>query len=1279
MCITDRKVTEEFNLRSAITSYSAAHGSPNTRSISARQRDFLPAADVKWSHGQYDSVIATAASNGRIALYDLKRPEVELAWLHEHTRSVHKLAFDPHQGYLLLSGSHDGTVKMWDLRNLAGERAALAMKSVRQYQGRADAVRDLRWSPTDAFEFVMCTDAGVIQTWDIRKWDAPKLRLAGHEKACNTVDWHPDGRHVVSGGFDKYIRVWDMKKEDRRQKPCFQLRAPQTVMNIRWRPLCWSAELAGTGDWQSTQIATNYSQDDPRVHVWDLRRPHIPFRELDRYNSPATDLLWCDKNLLWTVGNEGMFTQTDVQFAPQVHDQISPCTIKWLPSGEYAVFAEDRGARRGSGLEDPSLGFLNVPYHKLSSGKLDAVSKSPADDDVVAEGFSAGSIRRRQSKTASTRSTKSQANSPPSQDDPRPVLPLDKAVSERRGLFKNRQIGLIGETTGTAMEPLLVRFLAENYARASTASERKDHPNMILERLETVFKTNAEACDHVSRYRAGQSWRILGAVIVPELRMWADRNRIERLSKKAEKERADHIAEQEKTKKEADKRVHKMIGHMFRGVMDKHGNSGKDEVDSTSNMTTPIARPFPDSSPSGHVQLSSQPYRPLSETIDTIPQLPPSVMNAHSTAAAAAKALQDDAAHQLHSPRSPNASGLQADSSPSKHHRSNTEESSVSFDGQTSLQTTPPQPVRPLEKEWPSTQSSFTRSRPEEERRAALRDYKAQTRPLLTFNEPSQAGPRTSLAGRGHRHDSTDSFPMFSTSTGSSHKARSSGVSSDSPGKDGRRSATPDSWLDRQHAFEPSSPSFRESAGAVHPDMDPIFCMDKKSAHHYVEHANDHNLGLDGAVESQPGPTRNRAENGSQDSLTDYEVSLSDESYSRRESSLASPPKEPFHFELARPSTVVRADSAGSRPLRPQPRQIRREPVTLAKPLVELDLGSSDYILTDFYPIDPDRPGENGAPRLAWSSLPLVAETIAFDLASGEACGQFSTHLLMHVHPFFFHPHFRSSQSTQPLQHRSIAKRLMHPHYSHKIIESIFQSHHQFLKQNSLHIPAAELRDVCVEGEYPSIYKPPTAGEDSNDSLTGGDNNLIFQACAYCFAPMPGGCNVCTRCKRPRDPCPICLTLNLQPDETSRGKLLTNGRSLWTSCAGCGHAAHAGCMEDWLGHPYSQGECPSLGCGHDCGPGVVREERLARQANEEAERKLVRPSGSSGGAARKDRWKAPGSAAVERTRRVLRENETESGGSGRVGGRSMSSGAAGMGERRKVVRLITPGEEREAR
>ncbi|TKA81213.1 hypothetical protein B0A49_01349 [Cryomyces minteri] len=212
---------EHFNLRAAISN-NAWHNE-----TAARQRDTLNVHDVKWSNRNFSTHIATAATSGKVILYDVQKPSVEIARLHEHSRQVHKIAFNPHGGHLLLSASQDGTVRLWDLRALRREAIMLSSRST--FSGGSDGVRDVKWSPTNSLEFAIATDSGGIQRWDFQQPKAPKLRIAAHNKICHTIDWHPDGKHLASASSDKSVKVWDFTSEQRHHKAGWAFKTPYTT------------------------------------------------------------------------------------------------------------------------------------------------------------------------------------------------------------------------------------------------------------------------------------------------------------------------------------------------------------------------------------------------------------------------------------------------------------------------------------------------------------------------------------------------------------------------------------------------------------------------------------------------------------------------------------------------------------------------------------------------------------------------------------------------------------------------------------------------------------------------------------------------------------------------------------------------------------------------------------------------------------------------------------------------------------------------------------------
>ncbi len=1097
--VHEGKVTEDLNLRASINSYASTHTSPQLDGA-AKRREYLPARDVRWSTGSWAHIVATAATNGRIALYDLKAPgpRIELAWLHEHTGQINKLDFDPFAGYLLLSASQDKSVRLWDMREPKPE------KSRQRFDVRS-AVRDVRWSPLEPFDFAVCADGGVVQKWDARSPSGPKLSISGHEKACYSLDWHPDGRHVISGGFDKFVRVWDFQSDNRRQKPVLQFRAPHAIRNIRWRPICRATE-SSSNQWQSTQVAVSYYHDDPRLHIWDLRRPLLPFRELDRYSTPANDLLWADKDLLWTVADDGVFTQWDVKHATPLYNQLSPCASSFMPDGEYYTFTEDREIRRGPSQDDAALGFLSIPQDKLSGVEDGAISRSFTDDEGGLETTIGTSFRRHDRGPVSSKSNRSQANSPPSVDDKPNILSLDRTVIDRQDLFTNEQVGAAGYIPGLAAEPKVLEYLASNYATPATGDERKRYPDTILHRLEDAFNQNAAACDMVSMHRMAQSWRILAAVIIPELKDWADGNRARRRADAARRRQNLENFRAGASRpglsplaglpsRKGDHKSRNLMSSLFRGVVASDRKNSGGDMDSTSNMTTPLAKPLPDTPPSSGKRWSQT---SSDDSIDEIAPLPPSILTSHSTAAAAARALIESPERVTRSassspetvrPRQATKEQPTSDSmAPSKSPKHATKRSPVDLSGTR---------ARPLQ------------SQTQEQRRAALKDYRIQARPVFSL-EDSVHMPATET-----RNESGESFAMFSASTDSSHKARSLGQSFDSP-RGGTTSYDPDRGFELEEDSE-------DSSGEINKTKRPTL---KQGPSDRSEGWESRDSGIETLLQTKSGqrdvPLQIHAETDKSTWHAKHEQH-GQMPPSHFATTVSSSP-DIFHFEglslgkprihTSNPIRVTETDAAAAKDAQ------RQNAVYSTISMDELDCET--YLYQDFRPIDLSR-YERKLP-FAWSALPLICQCVSFDLDNGIGHGQFAAHLLMHVHPYFFHPSFRNLPSANQSVAERLADRLMTPQLGHRIIEAILEGHLSFLNQMGLFESAALLRKQSVELEYPRLYRSPQASKQAAGSLTDGDPRSLSIVCRHCQGPMALGKSACERCQLVRSVCPICLS-----------------------------------------------------------------------------------------------------------------------------------------------------------
>ncbi|KAJ5131005.1 uncharacterized protein N7515_007044 [Penicillium bovifimosum] len=704
--VSPDRSSEEFNIRNAVISYASTH---HNAGVSMPHKDQLNVKDVKWSHGNHDRTIATAVANGRIVVYDLQRPGLQLCRFQGHNRQVHRLAFNPHLPSWLLSGSQDGSIRMWDLRSASANRGSSTCGSKHSYQGNSDAIRDVRWSPTDGVVFATASDSGAIQMWDYRKVNAPLMRIAAHDHPCFAVDWHPDGKHIVSGGTDRQVKVWDFSSSaERRQKPAFQFRTPQAVTNVRWRPPSWIGESPASGEWQSSQIVTSYDKEDPRIHLWDLRRPHVPFREFDRYDTPASDLLWRSKDLLWTVGEAGAFTQTDVRYAPTVINRRPMCSVAWSPNGEFVAFSQQRPRRRPLGVN--AAEFLHLEEEE---------KPSPADD-IFDEAALATSLGTRHTKSVAARPSKSLGSTPPGTVDFTPVLPLEQALAKIATPMPS-QVGTIAIIPGATNDPAIFRYLASHY---TTATKAETH---ALDSLVDSLDHNAECADEMSLPKLAQTWRIVKYAVLQEVQ-------------RRTRDPAKGGLKDMPTKDGVRHDQNRVKNRLFKGVIETIP-----ETESTSNMTTPLAQPVADSANDSWSSTDSQ--LPSLSDVNDLDPLPPSALNDNGWEVPA-----------------PDERGPRAQLSVT--------DDAMEFQG--TGQRSAPRAIagqadwrRP---EVPRGNSEDDYEQMLEDKRAAIRDYKQFPKKPLVLTAMESNRPPTE---RFVRHDSSESFPMFSTSNDSKSIAAS--------------------------------------------------------------------------------------------------------------------------------------------------------------------------------------------------------------------------------------------------------------------------------------------------------------------------------------------------------------------------------------------------------------------------------------------------------------------------------------------------------------------------
>lgn len=267
-------------------------------------------ADVVWNPTD-DAVLATAATNGSVVTWNLNSSHKQDMKFQDHKRTVNKVCFHTSEPHFLLSGSQDGTMKLFDLRK---------KEATSTFYSLSESVRDVQFCPHHYFTFAAVQENGYVQLWDLRRTDRFERQFAAHSGPVFTCDWHPEDKFVfATAGRDKTIKVWDTSFKETLEH-CIQTIA--SVSRVKWRP--------------STKhhIASSSLVVDFTVNVWDVRRPYVPFASFCEHKDVATGFAWRTPHLLLTTSKDCTLYQHIFADASRPADRANPVGLDLNPHGD---------------------------------------------------------------------------------------------------------------------------------------------------------------------------------------------------------------------------------------------------------------------------------------------------------------------------------------------------------------------------------------------------------------------------------------------------------------------------------------------------------------------------------------------------------------------------------------------------------------------------------------------------------------------------------------------------------------------------------------------------------------------------------------------------------------------------------------------------------------------------------------------------------------------------------------------------------------------------------
>lgn len=150
-----------------------------------------------------DQLVVSGSDDCSVKVWDVRRkaPVKSL----QSTYQVTAVTFDD-TAQQVFSGGIDNDIKVWDIRN---DRSPMSLR------GHSDTVTGLTLSMDGNFLLSNSMDS-TMRSWDIRPY-APQERcmrmFMGHQRNFEMnllrCSWSPDGKRVAAGSADRFVYVWD--------------------------------------------------------------------------------------------------------------------------------------------------------------------------------------------------------------------------------------------------------------------------------------------------------------------------------------------------------------------------------------------------------------------------------------------------------------------------------------------------------------------------------------------------------------------------------------------------------------------------------------------------------------------------------------------------------------------------------------------------------------------------------------------------------------------------------------------------------------------------------------------------------------------------------------------------------------------------------------------------------------------------------------------------------------------------------------------------------------
>lgn len=170
-------------------------------------------------HHRDDPLFVTGGAIIELWDENRSRPISNLSW---GADNVNKVRFNKTETSVLASTGSDNSVVLYDIRtNSPTQKVVQTMRT-----------NSIEWNPVEAFNFVTANEDHNLYYYDMRNMSRALNVFKDHVAAVLDVDFSPTGQEIVSGSYDKTIRIF--KTNEGHSRDIYHTKRMQHVFQVKF-------------------------------------------------------------------------------------------------------------------------------------------------------------------------------------------------------------------------------------------------------------------------------------------------------------------------------------------------------------------------------------------------------------------------------------------------------------------------------------------------------------------------------------------------------------------------------------------------------------------------------------------------------------------------------------------------------------------------------------------------------------------------------------------------------------------------------------------------------------------------------------------------------------------------------------------------------------------------------------------------------------------------------------------------------------------------------------